>query len=67
MQKRTQAAYNVLFAFLKHLMPAWDPEQIMCDHERGQVNAWMINFPNAWVTTCLWHYAVVRISFTSIS
>lgn len=58
MQKRTQAAYLVLFQFLKYLMPHWNPEQIMCDHEEAQVNAWMISFPFARVATCLWHYAV---------
>lgn len=59
MQKRTETAYLELMAYLKHLMPNWAPDTIMCDHEEAQVNAWMISFPNARVESCLWHYAVV--------
>ncbi|KAK3911340.1 Nonribosomal peptide synthetase imqB [Frankliniella fusca] len=58
MQKRSEVAYVALLEFLKRLVPQWDPEEIHCDHERAQVNAWRTVFPLARVASCLWHYDV---------
>jgi len=66
MQRRTADAYVVLFDYLKTLMRFWNPDEIMCDHELAQVQAWMRAFPNAAVTTCLFHFAVVGFLFSYI-
>ncbi|KAK3910827.1 Chondroitin sulfate N-acetylgalactosaminyltransferase 1 [Frankliniella fusca] len=58
MQRRTEAAYDVLMNFLKLLMPNFRPLTVKCDFEDAQINAWRNAFPNVSVEGCLWHYDV---------
>ncbi|KAK3918299.1 50S ribosomal subunit assembly factor [Frankliniella fusca] len=59
MQCRTTEAYIELLQYLRAILPGWNPQTIMADHELAQVHAWMHVFPNANITTCLFHFEVV--------
>jgi len=66
MLTRTTEAYLTVLGYLKSLAPNMDPDTIHSDFERGQMNAWKAAFPRARMVGCIWHYAVVSGTSTSL-
>lgn len=63
MQTKSQRTYELVIEKLKELCPRFQPEEIMCDFEVSQENAWRAQFPDAVIHGCLFHSSKVLWNF----
>ncbi|KAE8745029.1 hypothetical protein FOCC_FOCC008341 [Frankliniella occidentalis] len=55
MERRTQVAYEAVFALLKRLNPEISPSHVITDFEGPQQTAWRTAFPGVKVQGCFFH------------
>ncbi|KAK3933228.1 PKS-NRPS hybrid synthetase [Frankliniella fusca] len=55
MQSKSTECYRAAIKGIKHLLPSFNPQTIMCDYESSQQKAWALEFPNAERYGCLFH------------